>query len=264
MARLRTIKPSFFVNEDLAEIEPLGRLLFAALWCLADRRGRLEDRPRRIKAEALPYDDCDVDTLLGTLTEHGFIERYVVAGRRYVQIVNFERHQSPHIKEAESTIPAPCLHGESMELAEWVVGSGFMGSGDLDPEISAADAAPPAPDTEPDVDYSREVFEEYRVRIQPRAKFLDDARRKIQTRLRRWTADELRIAIDHFAADSWHMENNAHRGAAWFFASDTRIEQYVNMTPRASLPKNGAAKNGHAGFSSDRFSTGVSFAETTP
>lgn len=113
MARARNIKPSFFTNDDLAEIDPLGRLLFIALWTMADREGRLEDRPRRIKAEALPYDDADVDALLGALHEHGFILRYVMSGNRYIQVCAFTKHQNPHVKEAPSTIPAPDEHGAS-------------------------------------------------------------------------------------------------------------------------------------------------------
>jgi len=106
MARLRTIKPGFFVNEELSKVLPLGRLLFAALWCLADREGRLEDRPERIKVEALPYDRCNVDALLASLADHGFIRRYAVAGSRYIEIVNFEKHQKPHPRELLSGIPS--------------------------------------------------------------------------------------------------------------------------------------------------------------
>lgn len=39
MARARNIKPSFFKNEDLADLNPFDRLLFIGLWCLADREG---------------------------------------------------------------------------------------------------------------------------------------------------------------------------------------------------------------------------------
>lgn len=106
MARARNIKPSFFCNDDLADIDPLGRLLFIGLWTLADREGRLEDRPRRIKAEVLPYDNCDVDSLLDALQEHGFILRYTVGDDKFIQVVNFSKHQNPHIKESGSSIPA--------------------------------------------------------------------------------------------------------------------------------------------------------------
>ena len=44
MARARLLKPGFFTNEDLCELPAFGRLLFAGLWTIADREGRLEDR----------------------------------------------------------------------------------------------------------------------------------------------------------------------------------------------------------------------------
>lgn len=113
MARARNIKPSFFTNDSLAEVDPLGRLLFQGLWCHADREGRLEDRPRKLKAEILPYDNCDVEGLLADLDRHGFISRYEVDGRRFIQVVNFAKHQNPHIKEAASEIPAQGEHGAS-------------------------------------------------------------------------------------------------------------------------------------------------------
>ena len=91
MARARLLKPSFFTNDALGEIEPLGRLLFAGLWCLADRDGRLHDRPKRIKAEVLPYDDVDVDRLLTVLEERSFIVRYTVDGERYLVSMLGER-----------------------------------------------------------------------------------------------------------------------------------------------------------------------------
>jgi hypothetical protein len=107
MARSRNIKPGFFLNDDLAECDPLARLLFAGLWCIADREGRLEDRPKRIKAEVLPYDNCDVDQLMNQLVKHKFILRYEVDGGQYIQIINFKKHQNPHVKEAPSIIPPP-------------------------------------------------------------------------------------------------------------------------------------------------------------
>lgn len=110
MARARNIKPGFFKNETLAECSPLSRLLFAGLWCIADRAGRLEDRPKRIRAEILPYDDGGVDEMLGELHRAGFILRYKVGEQGYIQVLNFAKHQNPHCRESESTIPAPNEH----------------------------------------------------------------------------------------------------------------------------------------------------------
>jgi hypothetical protein len=105
MARSRNIKPGFFINDKLAEINPLGRLLFAGLWTIADREGRLEDRPKKIKAEILPYDDCDIDKLLTDLNSANFIIRYSVDEEAYIQIINFNLHQNPHKNETNSVIP---------------------------------------------------------------------------------------------------------------------------------------------------------------
>lgn len=107
MVRIRSIKPSFFVNDDLAELDPLTRLLFIGLWCLADREGRMEDRPNRIRAAVLPYDVCDVDEMLHQLASKGCIKRYQVAHQNYITIINFAKHQRPHYKEVASEIPPP-------------------------------------------------------------------------------------------------------------------------------------------------------------
>lgn len=115
--RLRTIKPGFFKNEDLGEIAPLGRILFAGLWCMADREGRLEDRPKRIKAEVLPYDECDADGLLKDLADKEFILRYEVGGDRFIQVLEFTKHQQPHYKEEGSKIPPPQGHEDSGYIA---------------------------------------------------------------------------------------------------------------------------------------------------
>jgi hypothetical protein len=116
MARARNLKPAFFQNDLLAEVDPLARLLFAGLWTVADRAGRLEDRPKRIKAAVLPYDDCCIDMLLNQLAGRRFINRYLVDDDNFIEITNFTKHQNPHCKEPESTIPAPDKHGANMVL----------------------------------------------------------------------------------------------------------------------------------------------------
>ncbi|MDD0842111.1 hypothetical protein [Pseudomonas sp. Gutcm_11s] len=110
MARSRNIKPSFFKNELLAELPPFDRLLFIGLWCLADREGRVEDRPKRIKMELFPCDEYQVEQGLIALEQAGFIERYAVAGWSVIQVVNFTRHQRPHATERDSELPD--RHGE--------------------------------------------------------------------------------------------------------------------------------------------------------
>lgn len=110
MARSRNIKPGIMDNEQLATLDPMARLLFIYMWMLADKSGRLEDRPARIKKQALGYDMCaDVDALLSSLAREGFIVRYRVANQSLIEIVNFSKHQTPHVREADSELPGPEL-----------------------------------------------------------------------------------------------------------------------------------------------------------
>ena len=100
--RIRTIKPEFWKHDGIAELEYAARLLFIALWCIADRRGRMEDRPKRIKAECFPYDDLDVESMLSDLHRAGFIDRYEAEGVRVIEVRSFEKHQRLTGKEAET------------------------------------------------------------------------------------------------------------------------------------------------------------------
>jgi len=123
MSRIRTIKPKFFLNEILSELPFSTRLFFIGLWTLADRDGRLEDRPKRIKAELFPYDNIDVDKELTRLHNAGFVIRYKVNANRLfedidpraantdvclIQIKNWNRHQKiDKANESPSELPEP-------------------------------------------------------------------------------------------------------------------------------------------------------------
>lgn len=121
MARTRLLKPGFFSNDMLAECDPLARLLFAGLWTLVDRDGRMECRHAKIKAQLLPYDNCDVADLMEQLAARGFVQLYTVDGRTFVQVNGFAKHQNPHPKETSEGLPEPPQntgetqsHGNSM------------------------------------------------------------------------------------------------------------------------------------------------------
>lgn len=140
--RARGIKPSFFTDERIVELGPLTRLLFIGLWCLADREGRLADKPKQIRLNVLPVDHCDVDAMLTELSNAGFLIRYDIEGQRFIQIKNFTKHQSPHQKEQASTIPAPDMHQTCTVQAHLTSDSGLRIS---DPCLLTADGNTPPP-----------------------------------------------------------------------------------------------------------------------
>jgi len=107
--RIRSIKPEFYLHEELSKLPALTRILFTGLWGLADNAGILEDRPIRIKLQVLPYDDVDVDGALQSLADAGFIVRYEAEEERFIAIPKFLKHQVLQGSEAkrESKLPQP-------------------------------------------------------------------------------------------------------------------------------------------------------------
>lgn len=105
MARARNIKFSFFTNDELVELPFETRLLFIGLWCIADREGRLVDRPKKIKMEVFPSDDVDCEKSLALLAGRGFINRYRVGIHKVIEILKFIQHQKPHSTEKDSALP---------------------------------------------------------------------------------------------------------------------------------------------------------------
>lgn len=114
LLRIRTIKPGFFWDEDLAQYPPLCRIFLEGLWCAADRNGRLEDRPIMLQKLLLPYEKEDVaEQYLELLASPGpvrasaYLSRYEVGGKRYIQLLDFLKDHRPGKFEPVSAIPSP-------------------------------------------------------------------------------------------------------------------------------------------------------------
>lgn len=136
MSRIRTIKPQFFFNEDLAALAPLTRLFFIGLWTQVDREGRCEDRPARLKANLLPYEDANANEIIQELADRGHVIRYQVGELQILQVVNFLKHQRPHFKEDASILPPPSaesMNGPSMNhpcpMNDSIMNAGREGKG---------------------------------------------------------------------------------------------------------------------------------------
>jgi hypothetical protein len=152
------------LNETLGTADPLYSLIFEGLWCMADREGRLEDRPLRIHASINPYRPSASTVLaLDWLVRERFVIRYVIGGVGYLAVVNFCDHQQPHIKEAPSKIPpppkveenqelatAPDKHGASTVLAPEIPALAALNPSSLTPDSGLLNPCIRAPDPAPD------------------------------------------------------------------------------------------------------------------
>ena len=87
MARIRSIKPSFWTSEQVMECSRNGRLLFIGLWNFCDDAGRHRASCRQLKAEVFPGDD-DVTVV----TVHDWIEELIGANLIIEYQVDSERY----------------------------------------------------------------------------------------------------------------------------------------------------------------------------
>jgi len=105
MARIRSVHPGFFTDEELVCVSMAARLLFIGLGVEADDKGIFEWKPLSIKMKIFPADSLDIDTLLAELEHANAIRKYEIDGRQYGAIRNFRKFQRP--KTPNDIHPAP-------------------------------------------------------------------------------------------------------------------------------------------------------------
>jgi hypothetical protein len=231
--------------------------MLVALGTYADREGWCWPKQRQL-SERLGVSQQAVSKALRDLAGHGYIEvqdqfdgatgarlssRYRLV-MDFVLPLEFRRTPQPDVVGSQLQIVAPTT-------SEVVAPTTLDVVAPTTSEVVAIEERPNRttqlndPIDIPAECPERELFDYYRSKIQPAARI--NAPEKIRTRLKRFTVDELKAGIDHFAADHWWMENNATRGAAWFFDSDKRSEQFLNLKPRSKDERSGSAgSNNHA------------------
>lgn len=107
MARMRSLRPDYFLREDMADVSLEAHFLLAGLAVLADRDGRLLDRPRTIKAQVFPFREVDLDAALTELVRARAVARYEADGKRVLALLTWEDDQTPHPKETSLGLPPP-------------------------------------------------------------------------------------------------------------------------------------------------------------
>ncbi len=138
MARIRTIKTEIFTSDDICALSPHARLLYIALWCEADREGRLVWTPGVLKRRYLPDDPCDIADVTAELIGRGLVVLY---GEGLAYIPTFPRHQHVNAREALSKLPPPAgaVSGEAHTGRE---GEGREGTGKAGEGARVADPLP--------------------------------------------------------------------------------------------------------------------------
>lgn len=106
MARIRTVKPSFWTDGKIVRLSPFARLFYIGCWnfALCDL-GHLPDDPFELKLQILPADDVDAADLVEELLQAGRLRRISVGGQQYLQAHRLADHQKTD-KRWDSRCPA--------------------------------------------------------------------------------------------------------------------------------------------------------------
>ncbi|ENV3661118.1 hypothetical protein ACFJ57_003098 [Salmonella enterica] len=121
MARIRTIKPEFWTDEDLSEVSEPACLLALGLLNYADDEGYFNANPKLIKASVFPLREPSVPITvqLRELSDCGYISLFSTSdGKNFGVINNFQKHQVIN-KPKESKI-------KELDLIPYEYGSGTV------------------------------------------------------------------------------------------------------------------------------------------
>ena len=110
--RIRTVKPEFFRDEKLSDLEvsfpglrPM--LVFCGLWGVCDNQGVFPWSERILKLDILPLVPFDFGKTLEILERAGMLRRFSKDGKVYGHVINFTKHQRITGKEAQDGAKYP-------------------------------------------------------------------------------------------------------------------------------------------------------------
>lgn len=223
MARIRTLKPEFWEDELVGELSPLARLVFIGCISHADDEGRMRGSAAFVRSQVFAYDPVTtLEQVEAALQELHAARRITLYGgaQRYLVVVNFLRHQ--RIRRPQlSALPAPSRINPTapVEVAELQEVPTLVRNGDdivttpvtdgvegewKGKEKETSESAVPSSD-QSDI---AEVFDHWVAKTwtgRGRRPSLDEKKRsRIRARLKRFSATELKTAIDGFAASPFH------------------------------------------------------------
>lgn len=109
MPRIRTLKPSFWADEAVADLSRDARLLLIGLISSADDEGRFLASMSAVSGYIFPHDEIPHTKLRKWMDEieaAGIVRFYSVNRREYGAFPNWNKHQKINRPQA-SALPAP-------------------------------------------------------------------------------------------------------------------------------------------------------------
>lgn len=241
--RIRTIKPEIWHSADFLRLSWLGRLAFVTLITQADDEGRLKTDAVTLSTFLVPAVPDEVEAQLCVMEDRGMVRRYGGRARQlYLQVVNWSAHQRID-RPTKSAIPPPpiskprrALGEPSRSRARPRIGSDQTGSEGIRPDppkgspIANGDALVL---TSPvSLTPAQQVFEAWRQRWHPIARFTRERKAKTDARLHSgWAIEDLVLAVTEGAANDPWVERNVglNNDLKNLLRDDSTVEKFLEL-----------------------------------
>ena len=109
MARIRTIKPSFWEDEKIARLPRACRLFYIGMWNQADDMGVIRGNPALLKSAIFPYDEdlrvSEVQKWIDALVNARMLIPITYKSESYYIIRTFRSHQKFDARYPNFIIP---------------------------------------------------------------------------------------------------------------------------------------------------------------
>ena len=122
MSRIRSIKPEFWVSEQIGACSTSARLLFIGMWNFCDDQGIHPAKFMTLKAQVFPFDPItikEITALVAELVSGGLIREYRLGEENFWIVTGWAKHQK--IDKPSRKYPLPLADGSAnprREVAE--------------------------------------------------------------------------------------------------------------------------------------------------
>lgn len=277
--RIRSIKPEVLEDELAAGLSDAAWRLWVSSWVLADDHGNVRAGSKYLAACVWQDTSRDADTPMRELIAKGRFQPYAVKGQRYVHIHAFDRHQRVD-NAGKPRVPGPeeddgtwnqqltpvfadssattIGHPQESPLARRARAQSGGETTDLrspttttDPQATTSPPAAPSSDAlASGVLRSgvRDVFDHWASKQaaltktpREKLKLTDKRRKRIQARLRDYSTDDLKLAVDGAFGTEFNTVNG-HTDVELVCRDGEHVDRYLAIGRKLSA--NGSAKHG--------------------
>ena len=117
----RILKESICTSENIEQLSMIAEIAFYRLIVNCDDFGRMDARPKILKARLFPLkdiDETDIISAMKSLEQADLITLYLVDNKPYLQMKTWEHHQQ--VRNHKSKYPSPadadCVHLQSNDI----------------------------------------------------------------------------------------------------------------------------------------------------